>query len=137
VTSHPAAAVIGNYQGQMMPPQIALVATLIAGSGKGLAGKGRMYLPGVSSGIDANGRLADTFTQAVATNLSTFFNSVNALANRPGMAINASKGTKKLEWQFARNVPINGIRVGNVYDTQRRRRDGLSEVYKTAVVADS
>lgn len=137
VTSNPAAAVIGNYQGQVMPPQIALVATLIAGSGKGLAGKGRMYLPGVSGGIDSTGHLTGTYTQQIATNLATFFNGVNALASNPGVVINASRGQKNFAGLGARNVPINGIRVGNVYDTQRRRRNALAETYSTAVVTDT
>lgn len=134
--SNPATAQVGNYAGQVMPPQIALVATLVAGSGKGLAGKGRMYLPGVSAGIDDTGHIASGTTQAIATQLAAFFNSINASMDAPGQAINASKGHKKLLGVGARNVPINGIRVGNVFDTQRRRRNALAETYSTAVVAD-
>lgn len=137
VTSNPATTVQGAYLGQMMPPQIALVATLVAGSGKGLAGKGRMYLPGVSGGIDATGHLAQSFAQQMATNLATFFNGVNGLVSNPGVVINASKGQKNFAGLGARNVPVNGIRVGNVYDTQRRRRNALAETYSTAVVNDS
>ena len=136
VVSTPATAVVGAYGGSLMPPQIALVATLIAGSGKGLAGKGRMYLPGISAGLAANGHLDQTFCGTVATSLATFFNTINSSFEAPGRAINASKGHEKLLGVGARNVPINGVRVGNVYDTQRRRRNALAETYSTAVVAD-
>jgi len=137
VTSNPPTAISGAYLGQMMPPQIALVATLIGGSGKGLAGKGRMYLPGVSAGVDATGHLDASFSQAVATQIAGFLEGVNALASNPGVVINASKGTAKFAGLGARNVPVNGVRVGNVYDTQRRRRNALAETYSTAVVPDA
>jgi hypothetical protein len=134
--SFPAGSVVGGYGGQVMPPQIALVATLIAGSGKGLAGKGRMYLPGVSATVDATGHIGGTVPQLIATGLATFFNTINASFDAPGSVINASKGHKNFLGAGARNVPVNGVRVGNVYDTQRRRRNALAETYSNAVVAD-
>ena len=134
--SFPATAKNGAYAGSPMPPQVALVATLIAGSGKGLAGKGRMYLPGVSSGIGSNGKLATLFCQQTATALATFFNDINASFDAPGQVINASAGRAKLAGIGARNVPVNGVRIGDVYDTQRRRRNSLAETYYAATVAD-
>jgi len=35
----------------------------------------------------------------------------------------------------ARNEPVTRIRVGNVYDTQRRRRNQLAETYVSANLA--
>lgn len=134
--SNPAVAVYGPRGGTPYPPQIALVATLIAGSGKGLAGKGRMYLPGICEPIDATGHLTGAYTTKVATQLAAFFNTINASFDIPGQVINASKGREKLLGIGARSVPVNGVRVGNVYDTQRRRRNGFSEAYSHAVVAD-
>lgn len=134
--SFPTAAVQGPRGGNPMPPQIALVATLVGGSGKGLAGKGRMYLPGINEVVDGSGHINQAFCGTLATNLAAFFNSLNASFDIPGEVINASKGTAKLLGINARNIPVNGVRVGNVYDTQRRRRNALAEVYSTAVVAD-
>jgi hypothetical protein len=136
VVSHPAAAVQGPRGGNPFPPQIALVATLIAGSGKGLAGKGRMYLPGVQEVINVNGHLGAAFTGGLATGLAAFFNTINSSFEMPGQVINASKGRSKLAGIGARSVPVNGVRIGSVYDTQRRRRNGLAETYANAVVAD-
>lgn len=130
VTSFPGAAAQGGAGGGPLPPQVSLVATTIAGSGKGLAGKGRMYLPGISFAIDNTGHLGNIETQKVADYLTQFFQDIYADPSTPDVAINASKGSAKFLGVGARNVPINGIRVGNVYDTQRRRRDALTETYK-------
>lgn len=126
----------GGSQGQPMPPQVALVATLIGGSGKGLGGKGRMYLPGIKYPVNNTGHLDQTFCQTVATNLAAFFNTINGSFDAPGEVINASRGHKALLGTGARNVQVNGVRVGNVYDTQRRRRNALAETYSSAVVSD-
>lgn len=134
--SFPTGQVNGPYAGSPMPAQVTLVATLIGGSGKGLAGKGRMYLPGISSPLSADGHLLQSQCQNIATNLAAFFNGLDASIDRPGHVINVSRGHKKLLGVGARNVSVNGVRVGNVYDTQRRRRNALAETYSTAVVAD-
>lgn len=136
VNSYPTPGVAGGGGSLQYPPQVSLVATLIGGSGKGLGGKGRMYLPGVYAAIDGSGHLGSTECQSIATNLATFFNSVDSSIDAPGHAVNVSRGHKNLMGAGARNVPINGVRVGNVFDTQRRRRNALVETYSTAVVAD-
>lgn len=134
--SYPATTKAGYYGGAPMPPQVALVATLIAGSGKGLAGKGRMYLPGVSIGIGGTGKINGGWCQATATRLAAFFNTIDSSFDAPGHVINASEGSAKLLGVNAKNVPVNGVRIGDVYDTQRRRRNALSETYYAATVAD-
>lgn len=136
VVSFPASPVAGGSTGNPFPPQCALVATLIAGSGKGLAGKGRMYLPGVKHSIDGGGHIADADAQRMATNLAAFFNTVNSTAGAPGRVINVSEGTRSIVVPNPKNLLVNGVRVGNVYDTQRRRRNALAETYKSAVVTD-
>lgn len=132
----PGATVQGGAGGAPLPPQVALVATLVAGSGKGYAGKGRMYLPGVSQSINTSGHIGGTWCQTMATLLAGFFNDVNGSIDMPGQVINVSRGSKKLLGVGARNVPVNGVRIGDVFDTQRRRRNALHEVYYSATVAD-
>jgi hypothetical protein len=129
VVAQPATVKYGPETGPPLPPQCALVATLVAGSGKGLAGKGRMYIPGVKWGIDSTGHLDSGAVGSLGTKLTDFINAVNALPDRPGVVINASRGHKLSLGLGARNVPVNGVRVGNVYDTQRRRRNALAESY--------
>lgn len=132
IQSFPTGQVTGGSTGLPLPPQVALVATLIAGSGKGLGGKGRMYLPGIKHAVTGNGRISDADALRVANNLATFFNTINASTDKPGTAINASRGHVKFGGAGAVNITLNGIRVGNVYDTQRRRRNGLSETYQAS-----
>lgn len=136
VQSFPTPAVAGGAGALQHPPQVALVATLIGGSGKGLGGKGRMYLPGVNIQIDSTGHLPAGTATPIATNLAAFFNAIDASVDAPGHVINVSRGTRKLMGWGARNVKVNGVRVGNVYDTQRRRRNALAESYAAAVVND-
>lgn len=134
VVSHPATATAGGSPGVPLPPQVALVVTLVAGSGKGLAGKGRMYLPGVNQQVDATGHIAGSYAQTLANNLRLLFSNINSQIPDPDGVVNASRGHKASLGIGARNVPVNGIRVGTVYDTQRRRRNGLQEVYATSAL---
>lgn len=136
VVSHPAGNVQGARVSAPLPPQIALVATLIGGSGKGIGGKGRMYLPGLGQEIDGNGRIATNIIQNICTNLASHFNNLDQSMDAPGHVVIASKGSKRSLYTDGRNVPVNGVRIGNVYDTQRRRRNGLAETYVNAVVLD-
>lgn len=141
VESFPTSAVAGGYTGGEMPPQVALVATLIGGSGKGLGGKGRMYLPGICAPIDPTGHILNTTCQGIATSLAGIFNQLDSSMDAPGHVINVSRGHKTdllgvVSYDNARNVKVNGVRVGNVYDTQRRRRNALAETYYAATVND-
>lgn len=136
VISYPNTALVGGSTGNPLPPQCSLVATLVAGSGKGLAGKGRMYIPGVRIGVDGGGKLSESYTSGMATALAGFFNTINSAGGAPGRVINASEGTRVLVVPNPKNLLVNGVRVGNVYDTQRRRRNALDEQYQHAVVTD-
>lgn len=130
-TSYFASPVSGAGGGSPFPPQVALVATLIAESGKGLGGKGRMYLPGVKHGIDGGGKLGSTEAGYISLALKTFFDTVNGSFDTPGQLINASQGRGGLTPTFPLNRGITSVRVGNVYDTQRRRRNALVESYNS------
>jgi len=63
------------------------------------------------------------------------FNDLNADAGVPGNLINASRGRAL---QIGNDMPVNryvqDVLVGDVYDTQRRRRNQLQESYVTAEV---
>ena len=136
--------VVGAQGGTPWVPQITLAATLTSDNQRGLASKGRMYLPGVNSGIDgATGKLGATFTNTLNTGFKTFLDAVNADTDIPGAVIIASKGhkTNTLDtnghpvYEGGINAFVTGCRIGDVYDTQRRRRNGLSETYNTKVLA--
>lgn len=127
-------AIEGAHTGNGNPPQCSVVATLIADSGVGLAGKGRMYLPGIGSGIDTTGHLATSDANAIASALATFFANVNGSFDNPGLAINASHRPIVIGDPTPINRVLTSVRVGNVFDTQRRRRNALAETYSSDTI---
>lgn len=117
------------------PPQVALVAQLAAASPIGLGSKGRMYLPGIVHAIDGTGQIPGVLRQQVADGLKTFLDGAESAANSPGYVINASKGRPGVPFTAPVNRRVASVRVGSVYDTQRRRRNKLTETYSTSALA--
>jgi hypothetical protein len=125
----------------LWPPQISLVATLTGAQARGLAMKGRMYLPGIQITPQATGKIASASVLSIANNLKTFLTAVNASTATTNVVINASHGqlfkdatgkyVPKVGGRGPVNAAVTGIKIGDVYDTQRRRRNGLTETYQT------
>lgn len=126
--------ITGGGTGPNFPPQVALVATLVGPQARGLASKGRMFLPGVMSALDGNGRIADAQRASICTNLKTFLTAVNTHAATDNVVMLASQGRKPPLLGDPVNHEVISVRVGNVYDTQRRRRNALAEAYSTATL---
>lgn len=126
-----------------LPAQLALVATMTSDNQRGLASKGRMYLPGVNVPIGGTtGKIDATSAGNIATNFKTFLDACNVGTGVAGRVILASKGRKAPPAQNGDtvyaggvNAWVTGVRVGDVYDTQRRRREQLAETYVTRVLA--
>lgn len=127
-----------------LPPQITLAATLTTDNQRGLAAKGRMYLPGLNMPIaNATGKLDSGAVLGLTSGFKTFLDSVNTGPGVSGKVVLASKGRKSdaLDadgqpiYLGGRTAWVTGCRIGDVYDTQRRRRNGLNETYQTAVLA--
>lgn len=131
VTSYYTTPVQGASTGIGFPPQVSVVATLLADNGRGLAGKGRMFLPGIQQGLDATGHMGSPFPQTLATNLAAMFATIESSFDVVGQLINASQGRIAIGGTAPLNRDVTHIRVGNVYDTQRRRRNQLTEIYST------
>lgn len=131
---NPTGTVTGAATSGHLPPQIALAVTLANSLPRGLATKGRMFLPGICTPVDATGHILTSEAGAIATNLKTFFDGIYNDADLPGNPVLASLGRGPLLQDGAiRNIVK--IRVGNVYDTQRRRRNALVEAYTDRSVA--
>jgi len=130
----------GSSLGQ--PPQIALVASLENSGARGLAAKGRMYLPGINHAVGSNGQLTPGQVLPIATALQTLIQSINAAAPSGEKVILASQGrrVKGADGQYtpvpgtAVSSVVNRVRVGSVYDTQRRRRNAMVETYQSASI---
>jgi hypothetical protein len=133
----------GGGGASTLPPQISLAATLTSELQRGLAAKGRMYLPGINSAVSSSSaKLSTITTNPLLDKLKIFFDAVNTDPDIPGRLILASKGHKVAgvggdPFTYIGGVikDVTGFRVGDVYDTQRRRRDAIPEVYSTRVLA--
>lgn len=126
--------VAGTSTSPIFPAQIALVAQLRA-AGTGLGTKGRMFLPGIAHSMQGNGVISNANAQSVANNLRTFFDAAEAVTLNPGYVMNVSKGRVGVPFTAPLNKRVTSVRVGTVYDTQRRRRNGLAETYMGADLA--
>ena len=132
----------GNSAATKYPPQITLAATLTSDIQRGTGSKGRMYLPGINTVVGDTGKISATPQGNLVTSLKTMFDAINADADIPDRVILVSRGNKlvtipggDITYINPKNVNVTGLRVGDVYDTQRRRRNDLPEVYITSVLA--
>lgn len=134
--SHPATTISGySTHSSNLPPQCALVSTLTTVRPRGLASKGRMYLPGVIGPVTATGKLTSSDVSGIANGMKTFYDAVNASFDVPGQIILAAKGTGAFPGLTAQNEWVTGFKIGDVVDTQRRRRNNLVETYTLKVLA--
>jgi hypothetical protein len=127
-------AIAGQNGGSGFPPQVSLVASLLAGLGTQPGDKGRMFIPGVASGLDSTGHATTGYNQTIATGLKTFFDDLNGSFETPGQLINASHPSIVIGGPTPVNKLVTSIKVGNVYDTQRKRRNALAEIYASATL---
>lgn len=128
-TSTYATPIVGGSASAGFPPQCTIVAQLRASSPVGLGAKGRMYLPGQSYGLDATGHLSGSDTARCALGLRNFLDAAETATDSPGYIINASKGRVGIPYAAPVNRRVTMVRVGDVVDTQRRRRNALTEAY--------
>lgn len=108
-------------------PQIALVTSWRTARSRGRGSNGRSYWPSVQTIASATGRFPLNDGTLVAAAAAQLIASLEA-AGIGTPAVMSAVGTGITE-------PITGVRVGLVMDTQRRRRNGISEEYtETAAV---
>lgn len=134
--AYPATELNGSVSAIILPPQCSLVVTLLSDRPRGKASKGRMYLPGIATmPAGTTGKISAAQAGSIADNLKTFFDALAGDADIPGELILAAKSSGPLNANPAQNDYVETIRVGDVIDTQRRRRNGLSETYVSRVLA--
>lgn len=127
---------VSGAQGVLcMPPQISLAATLQTLRTRGRGSKGRMYLPGISFSVDATGHISTTDQTGINSALKIFLDSVNSAVDVPGVVVLNSAEVLGVPIKAPEMARIASCKVGNVYDTQRRRRNQLSESYISATLA--
>lgn len=113
----------GTGAGEMLPSQTAIAVSLTAGlRANGTPMKGRFYLPApTEAATDANGMVALALQQRIADYMGQFISTLQASGHTP-CVWSRSEG---------RLASIDSIRVGNKFDTIRRRRNALPETYET------
>ena len=121
---NPVVTPAGTY---IAPPQLAICVTLTTDVERGRAHSGRYYLPPNINTVDASGRIDHSKTQAMATRHAQFIADLGALGNNSHRVriMSALDGTQN---------DVTGVKVGDVFDTQQRRRRQIAEVYSSAPV---
>lgn len=109
-------ALTGVGAGEMLPFQCATVITLLSASAT-RHGRGRFYLPPLAALVLDGGRISAASLTVLDTAWTAFFDSLNTdgvtpvIRNRTGHI----------------STTVTSARVGDVIDTQRRRRNKLTE----------
>lgn len=113
----------GTSEAEQMPPQVALVVSLrtILATRRG---RGRFYLPAMATNATADGRVAAAAQTAILNGASRALDALVAA------------GAPPIVWSVGLPTPptVTRVEVGDVFDTQRRRRDQLTEARISATV---
>jgi hypothetical protein len=118
---------VGTNSTDPLPPQVAVCVTLQTGR-PGRSYRGRHYLGGLPENkCEPPGKLVATSRTAIANFYSAWMGSVNsAIDSRLCVVLSPTLNI---------GTPITAVSVGDIYDTQRSRRDSQVEVYTTATVS--
>jgi len=129
-----------------MTAQDTTAVTLTTALPRGLASKGRLYLPPHAQALpDATGLVPAATIDPVMQSIRTLINAINATAVVGNVAVfSRGKGVptynadrNRIEYTYpnpgAFNV-VTGVSMGRVVDTQRRRRRQLTELPQVAAL---
>lgn len=115
--------------GTVVHPMSVAMVTSLRSTLPGASGRGRMYWP--ATGLTLQVTTMRPSTSLVTSALSavkTYLTSIGAaldvtLTNSPVLSV----------WSRTNDIttPVNALNMGDVLDTQRRRRDGLLEAYSS------
>lgn len=120
-------SVWGTTGAPYFPWQIATTVTLRS-TERGPKGRGRIYLPPTNQGIDGS---TDRYTAAQTLSINTDFSTLaEALMATDG----ADLSPLVIASRPGGNIRVNGCQVGDVPDTQRRRRNALKETFSPLIV---
>lgn len=123
----------GSAGNLVLPPQVAIAVTFRSELARGRASKGRLYIPmpNVTTGND--GRVKPEDTASIALAYKTW---IQAMGNWPGPDFNTIAPAVVSGVGTGAASYIRRVEVGNVFDTQRRRRNALVEVRASQDVPD-
>lgn len=112
----------------ILPPQISVVASLRTDQ-VGPSSRGRMFLPAIPSGDIANyGQYGESNNASMAGYVAAMLESSQVTDPMCLPAV--------IPGNWSTYSLIKGVRVGSVFDTQRRRRNQLPEAFASVAVAN-
>lgn len=104
-----------------LPPQVAPCVSFVTATA-GSRARGRMFLPAPDrTALTSAGRILAAYRTAWVAALQTYFNTMEAA----GHVTQVVSSVGAVYTPYA----VNAIRIGDVFDTQRRRRNSIAEVY--------
>lgn len=116
------APVAGTDASQDLPPQTAIVQTLMS-NGRGPRNRGRWYVPAHSSApVSTGGTVNGAVMNGMNTNAKALWTTVGALPHVFPAIVSA---------QHQSFSQVVSFKVGNRFDTQRRRSGGLRETFNS------
>lgn len=116
----------GTGGGSCLPTEVAVVASLKSAT-YSRSGRGRMYLPPPTTGVvTGQGRVDNNMLGSIVVAMDIYLTKMT-IATSDYFSVVASKTQGMLR-------PVVEVKVGDVFDAQRRRRDALIEVYSTAAI---
>lgn len=112
-------------------PQLTVAVSLLTDAARGRASRGRIYPPtGIMTLDNTTGRIADTNASDMAGSMLQL---LNEIANEPGLDLSSPRVVVASELGSPGPMrDVTSVAVGNVVDTQRRRRNELVEIYQPA-----
>lgn len=125
VSSNPVGTATGG-----LPPQLTIVASLRTQQ-VGRRGRGRMFTPIVGTAGNTTGRVASGVQTSMGNAVRDFLQGCRLDGSGPG---GVSVYPVVTGAPFTAYAIINQVRVGDVFDTQQRRRRALDEAYVNTAV---
>lgn len=115
---------------QRLPAQCSLVVSLLSDRPRGKASHGRMYLPGLGYNVGFDGKISSADRALILGRLTPFFQPMITEGYLDaGRLILAAKASGAGGLNPSQNDYVQKLRLGDVIDTQRRRRNGIAESY--------
>jgi hypothetical protein len=116
-----------------VPTFVSVCVSMRTARARGPASTGRLFIPRPSISTTAGGRMSSATTQEIAT---TYANFLTALGDEEGVDNTAiAPAVVSNVGEPGPQERIIGVRVGDVPDVQRRRKNSLVEAYSVATVS--
>lgn len=127
VEAGPAVPIAGTDSANSLPTEVAVVVSLITDTA-GARGRGRMYVPPMSlSNVTTGGLISSGAGVDLLDAFEAFFEGLNASTLVPDDVSVYSGADATLR-------EVSTIRVGSVFDSQRRRRNAIPETYQSRAI---